>query len=204
LGKRTFKVYEALLTHYSSYFRTSLNGRWREARLKTIDLSEDKPEVFQAFFNWLMIGKLYARLTPEGNIPYNSRLICQIYVFGDARGIPELCNAAVDLLFQKNCQSWQIPTPVLQYIYANTPDNCTLRKLLVDDASETYCWTDIHADRDQFPKDFLIDVLRNLRIKELYPGGNQLGRGKWIHTKKLEICSKYHDHSAPVTAPTTS
>jgi hypothetical protein len=60
--------------------------------------------VFQLVFNWLLTEKVYSQLTPEDRIPVKYSEICQLYVFGDARGIPELCNATVDLRFPKSAQ----------------------------------------------------------------------------------------------------
>jgi hypothetical protein len=73
-----------------------------EGQTRTIKLTKDDPEVFRVFFHWMSSGKLYSRLLPDKNIPLTSTTICSIYLFGDIRGIPELCNAAVDLLFQKH------------------------------------------------------------------------------------------------------
>ncbi|KAF2820411.1 hypothetical protein CC86DRAFT_412282 [Ophiobolus disseminans] len=37
---------------------------WLEGQTKTINLTEDDPEVFRAFFHWISNGKLYARFFP--------------------------------------------------------------------------------------------------------------------------------------------
>jgi hypothetical protein len=103
-NKQTFDVYEGLLKHYSTYFRTALKEEWAEGQSKTITLACDSPTVFRCFFTWLMIRKLYAQLDSAGRIPVDFDTICEAYVFGDARGIPEFCNASIDILFQKSYQ----------------------------------------------------------------------------------------------------
>ena len=96
---RKFYAHKGLLAHYSSYFRAALKEEWEEGATKTVTIPEDIPDVSRAFFHWLMTGKLYFALTEDGKIPLSFELICEMFVFGDARGIPEFQDAAIDLLF---------------------------------------------------------------------------------------------------------
>jgi hypothetical protein len=56
------------------------------------------------------------------------------------------------------------------------------------------------------PKEFLVNVLAILAKQRVAPTNLlMMSLGKYIHTKKLEICAEYHDHSAsgaPVNAAT--
>lgn len=192
---RRFPVYEGLLKHYSSYFRNALKKEWRKGQPKLITMTKDDPEVFRAFFHWILSGKLYHKLNDDGTIPLSVRELLKIYLFGDMRGIPGLRNAVVDLLFQKNCQDWVLPTRDLKYLFDNTREGDVLRKLFVDIAAETYTWSDLKHYGDKFPKDFLIDALLVLHAREVGPGWRSgWTKDQWMQTKKLEICENYHDH----------
>ena len=135
---RKFNIYKDILTFYSSYFRNALKDDWVEGQTKTINLVDDDPEVFQIFIYWLFSKRLYhpnsvPQSPNEKDTPLSFRHICDLYVFGDIMGIPELCIAAVDILFAKMMTIWIFPEGVLEYVYDNTPENSSLRRLLSDD-----------------------------------------------------------------------
>ncbi|KAH7086395.1 hypothetical protein FB567DRAFT_603342 [Paraphoma chrysanthemicola] len=193
--KRTFAVYEGLLKHYSSYFKTALKKEWAGEDCRMLELPDDDPEALRAFFNWTLTKKLYPRLAQDGSIPLCSQAICMIYIFGDMRGIPELCNAAIDLLFQKHCQEWSFVRQDVQLAYGLTMEGSALRKFFVNDTMETYIFTTPESN-EGWPQDFLLDVLKGVGTRQILLGQLcGMSKGKWIHTRKLEICSKYHDHS---------
>jgi len=177
---------------------------------RTVELKDDDPEVFQAFFGWLYTGKLYSALDASGKVPLTTKLICEVYVFGDARGAPELCNAAVDLLIQKMQHEWIYPTYQLVFVYENTPPGSPLRKLLVDDAvqnssfSELVDLTQRSKGLELYPKDFLGDVVLAFMALGSTPipssagyGTLTYGKTNWATYIKPLICSRYHDHPAP-------
>jgi hypothetical protein len=197
-SKQTFQIYEGLLKHYSSYFKTALKEEWAGEGCRALELPHDDPDVFRAFFNWICNGKLFQQLTKEGGIPFSYQKICQIYVLGDMRGVPELCNASLDLLYQKTTQLWQFPNTSVHSVYELTRDNDSLRRMFVDDAVDCFTFVDMKTKKDNYPKDFLIDVLETSCMRNVVPGENMTGgKSKSIHMRKLEICAKYHDHSSP-------
>jgi hypothetical protein len=184
-----------LLKHYSAYFRRALKKEWAEGQSKTVTLAAEDPKVFQAFFNWIMIGRLFGQLDSEGEIPLSHRLICRIYVFGDARGVPELCNAAVDLCFQKCIQGWDYPVHSLSYVYDNTVEDSKLRKFLVRYGMENFDFETLRDDEHCYPKDFLIDLVEELRVQDrTLRHLRTVSAGEYTYSKVSEICSQYHDH----------
>ncbi|KAI4631818.1 uncharacterized protein J4E87_002524 [Alternaria ethzedia] len=207
-NRREFHVYSGLLAHYSSYFKAALKNCWRTP--ETVNLEDDNPEVFLAFFSWIYTGKLYSALDASGKVPLSTKLICEIYVFGDARGAPELCNATVDLVTQKLHHEWMFPNQDLAYVYENTLHGSALRKVLLDFAVNNFRFSDlvdpIQRSRGltQYPKDFLGDVLMALMALGSTPIPSSAGYGKlpfgqanWGTYIKPLICSRYHDHPAP-------
>ncbi|KAI4921469.1 hypothetical protein J4E85_008814 [Alternaria conjuncta] len=208
-SKREFHVYEGLLSHYSSYFKAAVKDCWGNS--KTVELKDDNPEVFQAFFHWVYTGKLYFALDASGEVPLHFPLIYEIYIFGDARGALDLCNAAIDLLIQKMNQEWAFPQLHLSYIYENTLTGSALRKVLVDFAIDTFRFTDL-VDPSQrakemvsYPHEFFAELVVAFMALEAEPipscvgyatpsGGKTLD---WASFIKPLICSRYHDHPAP-------
>jgi hypothetical protein len=156
---RTFHVFKGLLTHYSTYFKTALQDRWTEGETSIVKLPDDDSDVFSAVFHWLFTQKLYFELAPDGSIPLSDRLICGVYVFGDARGMPDLCNAAIDLLFQKCVQIYMYPKSCLNYVWEHTMEGSVLRKFLTDFAAENYSWTTSTRLIHEYPVEFLLDII---------------------------------------------
>ncbi|KAI4617886.1 hypothetical protein J4E83_006218 [Alternaria metachromatica] len=207
---REFHVYEGLLSHYSSYFKAALKGAWKEGALKTVELKDDNPEVFKAFFHWINTGKLYFAPNASGEIPLSEKLICEIYVFGDARGCPDLCNAAIDLLLQKMHEAWRTALAELPFVYENTLRGSALRKCLVDDFVDNFRFpnlTDViqrDAELSRYPQEFLAEIvvafmaLGSTPIPSAAGWGNlPYSKNNWVTHIKPLICSRYHDHPAP-------
>ncbi|KAF2276943.1 uncharacterized protein EI97DRAFT_466515 [Westerdykella ornata] len=187
-----FHIHRGLLTYYSSYFKATLSQNWKEGKENAIKLPDDNPEAFKVFFHWVDTGCLYGALGPNGKIPLGYQLICETYVFADARIIPQLCNACIDALWQTICQEWTFPTPQLQYIYDNTTSQSNLRKFIVYDAAKTFKWENLDSDRQKYPQDFLADVILKLYGTKSAPGG--MGRGAF--SKETRLC-EFHDHTHP-------
>ena len=194
---RTFLVYEGLLKYYSSYFRDALSEERVDGQTKTINLAEDNSGTFRDFFYWLSSGKLYEHFLPGGQIPFDVDRICEIFYFGDKRGIPELCNAAIDLLFQKLMQAQQYPLFNVKAIYHNTTPQSPLRRYIVGFGAEHHIWTNMRDFMHACPKDFLADIIIHLAERDAPPSYLQyILLEDYIKQKESQICPKFHDHSA--------
>jgi hypothetical protein len=192
--KKEFYIHAGLLLHYSSYFSRALNPVWVEGRTKSIALSEDRPAIFQIFFRWIYTGGLYSTLV-DGAIPILFEDICALYIFADARGIPELCNRAVDVLLQKSVNERIFPTHCLTYVYDNTLAGSNLRSTIVDLAVSCCSFGSLENNEERFPKQFLIDVIFRSRQLKTAPGG-LTDRVAFLEEKAAEMCI-YHDHEYP-------
>ncbi|KAI4661782.1 uncharacterized protein J4E78_004572 [Alternaria triticimaculans] len=206
--RREFHVYSGLLAHYSSYFKAALKSCWRTP--ETVNLEDDNPEVFLAFFSWIYTGKLYSALDASGKVPLSMKLIFEIYVFGDARGAPELCNTAIDLLIQNMQQKWMFPNHELDYVYENTLQESALRRALLDFAVDNYRFVELVdpiqrlQELAKYPKEFLGDMLMALMALGKTPipssagyGNLPYGKNNWATYIKPQVCSRYHNHPAP-------
>lgn len=202
-GQRPFLIHTGLLTHYSSYFRAALKNNWEEDKTNTVPLTEDDPDVFQAVFDWLYSGRLYPALTSEGKIPYDSQRICEIFVLGDFLGVPEMCNAALDLFVQWYIQTWTFLTEPLNYIYNNTVSGSPLRRLVVCLASRGFSWNSAgvpahEQDESRYPKKFLLDVIGySIQINHV-PGQLTVPKEEYIEQLRIMLC-EFHDHSSPAS-----
>ncbi|EON67205.1 hypothetical protein W97_06458 [Coniosporium apollinis CBS 100218] len=131
--KQAFFAHKGLICNYSTYFKAAFHGQFREATAGAVELDNDDVEVFKTFFGWMYTGKLFEPSSEPGKVPLTANLLAKIYVFGDARGIPDLKNAAIDAFVDKIIDDWNnVPASTIPYIYDNTPEDSKLRKLLVD------------------------------------------------------------------------
>jgi len=193
--KREFRLYKGLLSYHSSYFQAALNGRFAGGLYGVVHLPEDDIEVFQAFYYWLYTRKLfdlhsgraYLSKTDTTNIEW--MLICKIFVFGDARGIPELKNAAVDFIIAKFIQTWAFPIEIVRFVFDNTQESSPLRKLLVDMALESGDLDQMRQYRGYFTKDFLVDMVVTMQKSNRV--ASVTSKEQWA---ARNLCI-YHDHT---------
>ena len=193
--KREFRLHKGLLSYHSSYFQEVLNSRCAEGLYGVVHLPEDDVEVFQAFYYWLYTRKLfdlhagraYVSKTDTTNIGW--MLICKIFVFGDARGIPGLKNAAVDLIIAKFIQTWAFPIEIVRFVFDNTQESSPLRKLLVDMALESGDLDRIRQYRGYFTKDFLVDMV--VTMQKSNRAASVTSKEQWAARSPCI----YHDHT---------
>ncbi|KAF2232549.1 hypothetical protein EV356DRAFT_505068 [Viridothelium virens] len=169
--KKKYQVHRGLLIHHGTYFKHALHGDWIEAQDQVITLSEDSTEVFDAIYSWLYTRRLYDSATDssvETKVSLNFLTLCQIYVFGHVRGIPAVCNAAVDCIIAKAINENVVPTNCIRYVYENTLPGSNLRKLMVEFVIIGLQPETLYNVRDKLCEDFLIDLVvsvSNLRPK---------------------------------------
>ncbi|OCK88800.1 uncharacterized protein K441DRAFT_737776 [Cenococcum geophilum 1.58] len=115
--------------------------------------------------------------------------ICKIFVFGDARGIPGLKNAAVDLIIAKFIQTWAFPIEIVRFVFDNTQESSPLRKLLVDMALESGDHDQMRQYRGYFTKDFLVDMVVTMQKSNRV--ASVTSKEQWA---AWNLCI-YHDHT---------
>lgn len=196
--QREFNLHKGLLEHYSAYFGSALQSHWAEGSAKVVNLSDDSPEIFQVFFHWLYSRKLYHELTTEGQIPLSFKTILDIYIFGDARIVPELSNAAMNLFAQKLIRESCYPVDCVIEAYQNTRSGSGMRKFLAHIAATCFSWSLDNDCLSALPKDFLVDILLLLQKHECVIGQKFTLHGTIEEDIKSTICD-YHDHSDPHT-----
>lgn len=137
-------------------------GNFKENEGKSLDLPEDTVKTFKYFQLWVYTGNILESHETAKDI--NFATLIDLYLFGEARGIPELQNATMDVLFQRNLLLHTIPIFELPRVYKNTLPNSLLRKAIVDlfvqklvDASIELFFTE--EKKPHLPQDFLIESI---------------------------------------------
>lgn len=108
-----FNVHSGPLKHYSSYFRNALRPAWAEGKSRILTLPEDSPTVFKTSFPWIYSRTLFQTPTVSADDLPAAIELCALFVFGDARSIPEFCNAVNDLFFTRFLDNGTLPTNCL-------------------------------------------------------------------------------------------
>lgn len=193
-NQRRFEAHQGLLVQCSDFFRAALKDCWAEGADKSIKLPEAHGDAGQIFFYWLYKRTLYEP-AQDAEVPLTFEQIVGTYVFGDAHRIPELRNAAMDVLGQKRSQTTAFPTDILEFVYNNTLPGCPLRKYLVHDAVRFFDWDILKEGSGGYPKDFAIEAILEARHMNVVPG-RDIYMGPYDEVIDNMVCY-YHDHSIP-------
>ncbi|SMR49747.1 unnamed protein product [Zymoseptoria tritici ST99CH_3D1] len=151
-NRSTFRVHKNVLCHYSGYFTGALNGKFIEATTKRIDLAAEDPGIFTIFVYWLYRGCIPP---PGEGLDYTT--LCKLWVFGDARSVPLLQNAAMALLIRRAATTRSAPSNSVDYIYSNTMPDSPLRRVLIDLVKKV-AGRKILPSAKEWPKDALLDL----------------------------------------------
>lgn len=194
--KRTFNAHHGLLTFYSGYFKSALDGGFAEAQSGVIKLETEDSAVFEPFITWLYTHKAgLGEPTLKNATPYYMSIV-KLWIFADRREIPLLMNEMVDLLQQIVVSVWSLPQCTLQEVYESTTDNSALRRMLV------HLYQCIGAslkagisNLETYPKDFLLDLVESLSVPD---SRKRLGKTEY---EKVNMCGLFHVHEEGVSCP---
>jgi hypothetical protein len=127
-----------------------MNGIWKEAETRIVELPEDDPEIFAVYTNYVYTGQLsiadktkeeisllvYAEFTTEVSKEYDT--IFRLYVLAgkvqDVATKNALMEAAMDATKLRSLEgSWTMPkAAIINLLYKGTPPNCSARRFLTD------------------------------------------------------------------------
>ncbi|KAK0515911.1 hypothetical protein JMJ35_001945 [Cladonia borealis] len=134
LDKHTFHVHQALLFEYSPVFKAAFSGKCRESSERCMALPEDDPETVERFMQWLYFKSigLTKGVSPE-TWDECSLQLARLNTLADKFDVGLLKNSIIDELFAlAKIAAWLPETPVIAYIYENTTETSSLRKLIVE------------------------------------------------------------------------
>ena len=116
-------------------------------------------------------------------------LLVRLYLFAEARCIPQLQNATIDALFAKKEVAEEVPIAEIPRIYDNTLETSPLRSLIVDVTARTGLLRDSSSfggtNYIRYNKTFLIDLALALYDENLRPGPHNF----------VELRCNYHIHA---------
>lgn len=160
--KISFNMHKGLLCNVAPYFEAALKGSFLESSAQVLELIEDDPVMFERFQLWTYTNRLLEDGETDKEIPFI--VWADLWVFGEARGIPELQNCAIDGLINDEITTNYVPIGIFQHVYDNTHEDSPLRRLILDWAAFSGCWNRaadygwfIKSRRGYYPKDFLFD-----------------------------------------------
>lgn len=203
-NNRTFDIDQRPLIKHSRFFAIMLSGPWREARSKSVNLTEDDPDIFAIFALFIHTGKIFS--TRDGDIeiyPDGSRRdkewarLARAWVLGDKLQATAFKEAIADAICDKVVLDRKWPLTLHQIIYSSTtPAVKGVRRLCVDIAVAKWDARTLKCTmRDEEWSEFFEDVaVRLLALRK---------RGEKCESAEIEFGEpgcRYHAHVAEGTA----
>lgn len=188
-AEEDFHFHKSLLRHHSDYFRAAMKDEWAGRNAKELLLPEDDAYTFGLFYHWLYTETLYGH-TNMAVVPLPLHDIINVWVYADFRGIPGLCNTALDLMYQKMCQVKVAWPGLIDIVYADTMEGSSIRMLYVDMYIVSTTVETEKPGAGFFPNQFLLDVIYRMST-EGTRRGHLVGK---LEEMSDDICRKYHTH----------
>jgi hypothetical protein len=178
------------LSYNSITFQYSL----RNEANHNIDLLAEDPSIFEMIVYWMYTSRFWTpNVDKDGKIPLELVVLVRIYLFAAAKGMYNLQNATMTLIYQKNMEIWRAPITQVNMIYAHTTEMSPLRRFLVDFVADTWGFNFGLCEGTALPNQFLVDVLVSLRDAGKTPGVG-VNNARWVAEMNENFCDAYHDH----------
>lgn len=201
-----------------TYSCSLLNSNFKEAHENKIHLDTEDPSIFQLVSIWLYTGKFTdsfitidlksGNAYPNPSVKESAPILPQetlfaLWIFGDVRLIPMLCNHVINLTFAAISPSrgLDINEDVPRIVFQNTTKGAAMRKLFVEAAAVGDNHSQLQekledAESAYWMKDFLLETL--VRMKEMRSKLPSYG-DKNAYWAKLNVCD-YHQHEPAPSA----
>ena len=119
----TWRLPKSLLTRYSTFFATALNGEFREESQESVRISEVKPSIFELFVQWLYLGEYVKK---EKGYKFRE----EAWVLGEFLGCAAFKNFAIlDMILYH--QTTVVTKSRVMFAYRQSPAKSKLRQFLV-------------------------------------------------------------------------
>ncbi|KAI4927645.1 hypothetical protein J4E85_006157 [Alternaria conjuncta] len=139
--QRIFHVHKSVLCKTSAFFQNATKPEWTGPTPRPTDLSDELPEIFHLYVQWLYSGKIAVEITPSSdsdtdvrkheNVDYHS--LIQSYILGEKLMDTTFHNAVLQCLIECVEQADCFPGDrTIRTAYKRTIKHSPLRKLLVD------------------------------------------------------------------------
>ena len=126
--KKAYHLHKDLLCFYSDYFRAALNGKFKEATERKLELPDVDTSLFDTFQVWLYTRDL------EGPDDTHELFLflADMWILGDQHQIPLLQNQVMDEMFAKNLELKLFTFWVVPRVYERTVEGSLLRKAVIE------------------------------------------------------------------------
>ncbi|KAH7086391.1 hypothetical protein FB567DRAFT_593335 [Paraphoma chrysanthemicola] len=199
-----FQVYHGVLCFYSVYFKTLLDGPFKEGGSTRHVLRDVTYDVFHMFYSWMNTNTVMD-IKDSTDAEISVEDFVRLYAFADFYMVEQLKNRTVELFFMRVLKDWSVSMYVTSLMYDKTTQTSLLRKLHVDICIETYRFENLRDEAKEWPQDFVIDLLVGSQHNNMVPGACtefiKDGRVAWIQKMVKGFCSKYHEHGEPERRP---
>ncbi|KAI4693231.1 uncharacterized protein J4E88_001602 [Alternaria novae-zelandiae] len=139
--ERIFHIHKSVLCKTSAFFQNATKPEWTAPTPRPIDLSDELPEIFHLYVQWLYSGKIAVEIMSSSdsdtevrkheNVDYHS--LIQSYILGEKLMDTTFQNAVLQCLIECVEQADCFPGDrTIKTAYKRTIKHSPLRKLLVD------------------------------------------------------------------------
>lgn len=192
--RKTFFVHKSVLCKSSRFFQTATKPEWSPQEHRPIDLTDEIPEIFQLYLQWLYTDKLSVKFRPvkktnEEGEEWDAEQISLSHLIGGYLLGEKLMDGQYQTAIIRTLIGWVMNEDtypanfLVQWAYQGTTEGSPLRRLLVD------FWTwEAHAAwvTDKLVEDtcveFAQDVILALVKDRPQPTGDDSGKDMrpWI------------------------
>ena len=188
-----FELHKGVLCFYSEYFRVALRDEWTEGKDNELALPTEDPATFRLFRDWLYLQKVVDATTNHYEAPHTIEVLCDLWAFGDRRGVPLLMNEAIDVIRNQVVKSTSAAIKNMPTIYANTMPGSKLRTFMVDLFTKHDSGVSFQAHYEaRWTVESLLEVVRQLQLRALRKQG--VGDQRREDVAKWDMC-QYHVHN---------
>ena len=179
--KTVFQVHQNILFDASPVFKAAFCGNFQEASERSMPLPDDDKDSVGRMISWLYT-KVFELTVPVSNETSEEcyMQLAKLNTLADKYDIYSLKNQIIDELFKLTKKPRYImppQTPIVEYVYNNTTNGSSFRKLMV----AWYAfkidlgWYDLETTRDELAEisqDFAIDLVMELGARHAHPDRN--------------------------------
>ncbi|EME45887.1 hypothetical protein DOTSEDRAFT_93611, partial [Dothistroma septosporum NZE10] len=126
-----FLLHQSVAVQSSEFNRLALRKEWKDPKVRTILLPEDKPATFTLCQDWLYTAQMHS----EGGPP-DYRLLVEAYVFGEKMLDVSFKNAIAEEIIRVLYVPSYVDLNIMNLLYENTPIDSPLCRLVRD----IYIW----------------------------------------------------------------
>jgi hypothetical protein len=220
-SRKDFTVHDSFLISRSEFFRRAMNGSWKEAETRIVNLPDDSTHIFGLYLNFVYTGKFNTmrkseqelhrldETTFKNHIEHEYQDLFRIYVLAEKLQDISAKNAAITAAIEVSQVamrdgSWIPPSFVTaNNVYEGTPEGSLGRRLVMDMCGTvplSYVVDQIH--KYKFTSDFVSDlgkVLERTReMKSQFRGNVMIKNGVQVYLEEPKNGHGSKAHSGTV------